>query len=315
MKKTILTFLVLSLAIFTSCSNDDKPSDEGKNTGNNEKEIHLKQIIDDNFYFIGIGRNKYGVEPVRLTRTQKTDFEEWVKDYNKIIKSNKKASDGIAGSKNDGAYTIFMNENGIEVQQLINMGLVGAIQLDAFYKKIMKIRSKRDLKDKIKLVEEGVRYLVGNPETTASWNANAFGKNVFGKYLVNTKSNASFYESYSDIISSKDEAKFNENLKKLINTTNRVFALKIKQYLVTGYIEELKMKDNFMASVIREVSEGFGLLYALSYAKNIEGKPYFSKNKALDMINNTNLWTLKNTSNKANIQKEAENIIKLFGVN
>ncbi len=282
MKKLVISMLAVSALALTSCGEHDHDLDNVKKVNKEVERIvgqlnDLKEANVDNLSPLGKG--------------SKTDLTAWKKELADNEKLTNDAEEGKAGKMMRGEKTMYLSDKGVETDQLIKKGLIGAYQLNGFNGAIMKGIGATTAEARENALDEGVAYLLGDYSKAKSKTKDEFNAegNGFGKYMVG------YPEIKEGIFTAIEEARANKDNKgkytaavvKLTDLANLVVAKRTVKYL-GDYVQALRKpfneekKEGLTAGNIHEISEGLGFAYSLQYAYNTKehGKFYLTAEEA-----------------------------------
>lgn len=309
MRKLVLFLFGLSLLGVSCSDNNDEPN---MPVNPDYKPVTLQGMVES-FKFIK------DVKVEDVAGTSLGDLEAWVKELNEITKMVNTAEKGKAGFLPDGEKKRYVNMNGIEVEQLIKKGLIGALQLDNFNKAIKSGVMGRDANARKEAVDMAVKYILGSekPKTKDEFNAEG---NAFGKYMMSVSGSTKFkgidkqiYEAIEMAKANVDNPeKYSEAVLMLNKYVETVIAFRAVHYLA-GYGAKIRVKDGFTGHNVHELSEGLGFAYALQYAYKPHGQFYLSPAEAKEFAK-VNLWDeAKDMSGNSFLDKQSEKIAQMFG--
>ena len=269
----------------------------------------------------------------------KQDFEDWItKQVEEVFPSeNTLASAGVPGQIADGTSTRYINGQGLEYDQMVGKGMIGALMTDQMLNNYLGIsvldvdNDSRNGNDNEIVVDgksytnmehkwdEAYGYLYGtaadksNPVPTAGSD-----DNFLNKYVGRVENDADFTGISQDIYDAfkkgraaivakaynvRDEqaAIIREKISTVIGVRS-VFYLQQAKFLLEQSTPE-------MGSVFHDLSEAYGFIYSLQFTRNPEtDSAYFSKSEVDGFLNDllddgpNGLWevtpaTLDNISN------------------
>ncbi len=310
MKKSILFLLGLSLLTIVSCSKDDeKPpvikTEFGKNPTN-------KADVDKIAGFFkhakagALNNIKAELEPSSIA-----DLEAWDAEYAKIKDLKTEAKQGVAGKLGKR----ILNAKGVETEQLIAKGLIGAFQLNGFNKASMEGVRAKDAKTRKEALNKAVAYLLGGLDLTKTKDDYKKMNNSFGKYMVGyPKKQIAIFTAINDAyVNADNAAKYNKALAELNKWATNVVAFRAVHYLA-GYGGKIKEKGGFTGDNVHELSEGLGFAYSLAFAYNYDKHtPYFTLKEAQEFTN-VDLWVEKDDkSGNSKLDLSSEKIASMFG--
>ncbi len=320
MKKTILFLFGLGV-LLTSCETDgDKPAPDPVpveptvKPNPDYKAITFEEMVKG-FKFID------GVSTADVTDKSISDMNAWVAELNVITKNLVKAEEGKAGYLPDGEKKRFLNAKGVETEQLIKKGLIGALQLNKFNEASRKAIMTKDVEECKKALAEAKKYLLGTATNKTTKDEYKKAGNAFGKYMMSTAGSTKYKDIHIQIFDLFEEAEKNTNnaglfantMTELNKKVTTVVAFRAVHYMAK-YAE--KIREDFTGKATHELSEGLGFAYSLQYAyTGTHQSPfYYLTAKEAKKIADVNLWTeAKDKSGKSLLDTEAERIAEMFG--
>lgn len=255
----------------------------------------------------------------------KADFERWINEQVTEVFSNENtlAEAGTAGQIADGSSTRYVNANGLELNQVVNKGLIGALMLDQIVNNYLSpaVLDEGDNRanNDSDVLETGQNYTTmehkwdeayGYLFAAASNIANpiaSIGANdsFLGKYVIRVESDPDFSGVAAELFSAFSLGRaaivaknytIRDTQADLIKTRlSEVMAIRSIYYLQQGKLS-LELRDPDYGAAFHDLSEGFGFIYGLRFTRRFENnEPYFSKAEVdgflNDLMGGTNgLW-------------------------
>ncbi|MXV37722.1 DUF4856 domain-containing protein [Flavobacteriaceae bacterium Ap0902] len=256
----------------------------------------------------------------------KNHFAEWIGNQtnNVFPNYNNPASAGVAGQVVLGDKTRYVNEKGIENNQMFAKSLIGALMADQALNNylstsVLDAGDNRANNDNNVTLEgkpytmmehkwdEAYGYIYGGEvENEADPNASDKVHNKFlHKYSLRVDQNTNFTGIADDIfqafkkgraaIVAKEYSVRDEQISILRKKISTVIAVRALHYIQSG---KSKIEQGTRTAAFHDLSEGVGFMYSLQFTQNPEtGNPYMSAeelNNALDMVlANDGLWTVE----------------------
>ncbi|MBS9774325.1 MAG: DUF4856 domain-containing protein [Tenacibaculum sp.] len=307
MKKIFLSIIAVSALFFTSCSSD------------NDGPIDVKSTIIEEI----IGAIKFVKDAdikSEVNKNAKKDLTDWAIEFEELKKLTDKAKKGKEGFLPDGEKKRFLNAKGIEVEQLIKKGLIGAFQLNGFNNALMLGVQVKEAKERKEALDKAVSYILGDykgePKSKDQFKAEG---NSFGKYMVSVSKSTKYkdidskiYETIKVASKNTNEAKvYNAALLELNDYVTKVVAFRGVHYLAK-YGEKIKEKNGFTGHNVHELSEGLGFAYSLQFAYNGKTHGYYLTSEEAKEFSTVNLWDEAEGKTSV-LAKGSEKIAKLFG--
>ena len=266
----------------------------------------------------------------------KADFETWiaVQVSEVFVAQNTIATTGNAGQLADGSSTRYVNGKGLEYDQALTKGLIGALMLDQIVNNYLSTAVLDDANNKADndadIVADGKSYTTmehkwdeaygylfgtalnaANPVSTIG-NDDAF----LNKYLGKVEGDADFtgiaqevYDAFklgrAAIVAKRYDVR-DAQVAILREKLSEIIGIRAVYYLQQG---KNALADQAYGSAFHDLSEGFGFIYSLRFTRMPAGDmPYFNKSEVDGFINSiygsTNgFWdldaaTLDNLSNQ-----------------
>jgi hypothetical protein len=256
----------------------------------------------------------------------KGDFDSWIAaQVNEVFPNwDTDASVGIAGKiqESGGGSTRYINAKGIEYNQLINKGLIGALMVDQILNGYLSpavldaatnvadnnadiLASGKDYTTMEHKWDEAFGYLYGNEEDISSPELNR--DSFLNKYLSRVEGDADFAGIAEEIynafklgraaIVGKDYNLRDEQAEILREKISEIVAIRAVYYLQQGK-EALSPNrpDSF-----HDLSEGIGFIYSLQFTrKSNSNASYFTKSEVDGFMNtlqaDTGFWGITTTT-------------------
>jgi len=243
----------------------------------------------------------------------KADFETWITAQVSEVfpNENQLASAGVAGQIADGSSTRYVNGKGLEYNQAVNKGLIGALMLDQMlnnYLGTSVLDEASNIEDNNNGTlsgtsnyttmehkwDEAYGYLFGNADNTAAPMSELGGSDSFlNKYLGRVEGDSDFVgiaqEVYDALklgraaIVAQNYTVRDEQAAIVRQKLSEVIAIRAVYYLQQG---KNAMADQQFGTAFHDLSEGFGFLYSLRFTRNPStANSYFSKSEVDGFIN------------------------------
>lgn len=253
--------------------------------------------------------------------------------------NNTAAAEGIAGTYMDGTKKRLVDGKGIEVDQVIQKGLMGAFLLDRILNEHLgdKVMKNNDLisKNNQKILLAGKNYteLEYHWDTAYGYlglnkpnNINSFWANYLSAQLTNTPLVNGMREKLDEAfrkgraaLTARDYNTVNEQIKIIRNGLNLVCSTR-----AVFYLNKRPAAGSNITSGFHAWSEGLGFIYALRFSKNENGQAIWTKAEvdalAAELIGNKGFWDesrLFNDSDTApgSLKTIAKKIANKYGFN
>lgn len=232
----------------------------------------------------------------------KAEFDAWIKEQVDVVFPNwaVDAAAGTAGKIQEagGGSTRYVNTKGLELNQAVNKGLIGALMADQMLNNYLStavldagtnvadndagtVAEGKDYTTMEHKWDEAFGYLYGTDNATSP----ALGADSFlNKYLARVENDADFagiaeivYEAFKlgrAAIIAKDYTLRDQQAEIIREKISEVIGVRAVYYLQQG-------KANLgtdMASAFHDLSEGFGFIYSLQFTRKPgTSAPYFTK--------------------------------------
>ena len=252
--------------------------------------------------------------------TIKADFETWIGESVSAVapRANDLAAPGEAGQIADGTSARYINGKGLELNQAVNKGLIGALMLDQMVNNylstsVLDAGENRTNNDE-GTVEEGevyttmehkwdeaYGYLFGTVADPANPLVDYGSDSFFGKYLSRVEDDSDFagiandvYEAFklgrAAIVAGDYEVR-DEQAKILRDKLSQVVGVRAVYYLQSGKNALPTDGSNNYGGAFHDLSEGFGFVYSLRFVRNGDSDtPVFTRTEVdgfIDQIYNT----------------------------
>jgi len=235
----------------------------------------------------------------------KADFESWMSSQVSEIFPNEQvlAEPGVAGQIADGSSTRYVSGKGLEYDQLVNKGLIGALMADQALNNylgtaVLDESTNREDNDNEVLADgknyttmehkwdEAYGYLYGTSVDPANPNATLGGDDSFlNKYLARVDNDEDFAGIAEDIynafklgraaIVAKDYELRDEQANIIREKVSLVIAVRAVHYLRSG---SAAIGNESYGPAFHDLSEGYGFIYSLQFTRQPNsGQPYFTK--------------------------------------
>jgi hypothetical protein len=280
-----------------SATGDDVSPFNNADLNNSTRSIRGKVAASNDFFASNT------VESVQ----RKQDFEDLIRAQVEEVYPNwnELASPGVAGQIADGSSVRYVNGGGLEYDQAVNKGLIGALMADQMINNYLSpdfLDSGSNRIDNDNEVarndngtdtqmehfwDEAYGYLYGTAQDVTNPTPTVGDDDAFlNKYLGRVEGDSDFAGIADDIfeaitlgraaiVAKNYEVRDQQSaeLRRLIST---VIAVRAVYYLQQGKIQ-LPTEGNNYGPTFHDLSEGFGFVYSLRFTRNPEtGASYFS---------------------------------------
>lgn len=242
----------------------------------------------------------------------RADFETWInKQVAEIFPNeNVAAAPGVAGQVADGGATRYVSGTGIEYDQLVNKGLIGALMVDQALNHylgtaVLDEGSNRDDNDNEVLAEgsnyttmehkwdEAYGYLYGTAADPADPNATIGRDDSFlNKYIGRMEGDEDFAGIAAEIfdafklgraaIVAKDYDLRDEQANIIREKISVAIAVRAVYYLQQA---KIAMAAKNFGTAFHDLSEGYGFIYSLQFTRRPNtNQPYFTKAEVDGML-------------------------------
>ncbi|MFT6837264.1 MAG: hypothetical protein ACJAUO_001294 [Sediminicola sp.] len=261
----------------------------------------------------------------------RADFDNWInKQVDEVFPNwNSPASAGVPGQIADGSATRYVNALGLEYDQMVIKGLIGALVIDQalnnYLSPVVLDEGNNRADNVMESVENGklyttmehkwdeaYGYVFGLNADPANPNADLGADSFLNKYIGRVESDEDFSGIANTIFDAfkLGRAAIVAGDYELRNTQAEIIKKKISEIVGIRAVYYLQQSK---ASLIQEVpaygtafhdlSEGYGFIYSLQFTRNpISDAPYFSKAEVdallLDLIDDgaNGLWDLQTST-------------------
>lgn len=247
--------------------------------------------------------------------TIKADFENWINEQvNEVFPNeNVLASAGIAGQIADGSSVRYINAKGLELNQAVNKGLIGALILDQIannYLSTAVLDEGGNLDDNDNGVladgenyttmehkwDEAYGYLFAAASNTANPIASLANNDSFlGKYIMRVEGDLDFTGVAGEIFSAiklgraaivaRNYAVRDLQADLIKTRLSEIVAIRAVYYMQQGK-NSLELPTPDYGAAFHDLSEGFGFIYSLRFTRDFEtNQPYFTESEVAGFIN------------------------------
>lgn len=235
----------------------------------------------------------------------KAEFEAWMSaQVSEVLpNANTVASAGVAGQIADGNSTRYVNGQGLEYDQLVNKGLIGALTADQMlnnYLSVSVLDEASNIEDNNNGVladgknyttmehkwDEAYGYIFGGVEDAANPLESLGDDDIFlNKYLGRVENTDQFSGIAEEIFNAfklgraaivAGEYDLRDAQADIIRQRiSEIIAIRAIYYLQNA---KVPLAAGEMGSVFHDLSEGYGFIYSLRFTRNPgTGAPYFTK--------------------------------------
>ena len=239
-----------------------------------------------------------------LSALIKADFEDWINAQVEEVfpNENEVAAAGQAGQIADGSSTRYVNNKGLEYNQAVNKGLIGALMVDQMlnnYLSTTVLDEGTNIEDNDNEVladgkdyttmehkwDEAYGYAYGTASDLTDPNKSIGSDDSFlNKYIGRVEGDEDFagiaVEIYDALklgraaIVAKEYDLRDEQAAIVRKAVSKVIAVRAVYYLQQG---KAGIEGNDLGGAFHDLSEGFGFIYSLQFTHNPDtGSPYFS---------------------------------------
>lgn len=268
----------------------------------------------------------------------RADFESWIQTQVDEVypRWNEAASEGVAGQIADGSSTRYIDSRGLEMNQLFNKSLIGALMVDQMLNNYISsnvLDQFEDANDTGTLVEgknytdmehdwdEAYGYAFGTAQDLTDPRPTIGADDSFlNKYIGRVEGDDDFAGITDDIyqalklgraaIVAKDYEVRNEQADVIRELVSKVIGVRAVYYLQQG---KNAVEANTFGTAFHDLSEGYGFIYSLQFTRQPESNaPYFTKAEVdaflVDLLDDgdNGLWNVTPTTLDAISQAIAE---------
>lgn len=256
----------------------------------------------------------------------KNEFETWIgKQVNEVFPNeNTAAAPGQPGQIADGSSTRYVNGQGLEYNQMVNKGLIGALMLDQALNNYLSVAvldeasNRADNEDGVVAEgksyttmehkwDEAYGYVYGTSADPADPNPTIGNDDSFlNKYIGRVEGDPDFAGIADDIynafklgraaIVEGDYDLRDEQAAIIREKLSTVIGVRAVYYLVQG-ANGLAATPQEFGPAFHDLSEGYGFIYSLQFTQNPStGQPYISRSDVQSFIDQmlageNGLWT------------------------
>lgn len=236
----------------------------------------------------------------------KTDFENWIAgQVNEVFENrNVAAFPGLPGQLPDGSSTRYVNANGLEYNQMVIKGLIGALMTDQMLNNylstsVLDEADNRANQDAL-ITEDGKSYttmehkwdeaygyLYGTSSDASNPNTDlGSADNFLNKYLNRVENDADFSGIAESVFNAFKKGRaaivagaydIRDEQAEIIRTEiSKVIGIRAVYYLVQAKFL-LEQPNPEMGAVFHDLSEAYGFIYSLAFTRqNGSDQPYFT---------------------------------------
>ncbi|WP_010517563.1 DUF4856 domain-containing protein [Croceivirga radicis] len=238
----------------------------------------------------------------------RADFNSWLQTQVEEVfpNWNTVATAGVAGQLADGASTRYVNAQGLEMNQVFNKSLIGALMVDQAINNYLSpdVLDAGDNPDNngAVITEEGKNYttmehkwdeaygyVFGQNADAANPNADLGADNFLNKYLGRVEGDADFAGIADDIfqafklgraaIVAKQYTVRDQQAVIIQDKISTIIGVRAIYYLQQAKLELEKESPSY-GTVFHDLSEGYGFIYSLQFTRDTSKEaPYFTKNQ------------------------------------
>ncbi|OQD42044.1 DUF4856 domain-containing protein [Croceivirga radicis] len=238
----------------------------------------------------------------------RADFNSWLQTQVEEVfpNWNTVATAGVAGQLADGASTRYVNAQGLEMNQVFNKSLIGALMVDQAINNYLSpdVLDAGDNPDNngAGITEEGKNYttmehkwdeaygyVFGQNADAANPNADLGADNFLNKYLGRVEGDADFAGIADDIfqafklgraaIVAKQYTVRDQQAVIIQDKISTIIGVRAIYYLQQAKLELEKESPSY-GTVFHDLSEGYGFIYSLQFTRDTSKEaPYFTKNQ------------------------------------
>lgn len=253
----------------------------------------------------------------------KADFERWINAQVTEVFPNEQvlASPGVAGQIADGTSVRYVNGKGLEYNQAVNKGLIGALMLDQALNNYLSTSVLDEADNRANnnngIVADGQNYttmehkwdeaygyLYGTSVSAADPNASIGADDSFlNKYLGRVEGDSDFSGIADEILDAfklgraaivAGEYELRDRQAAIISQKlSEIIAIRAVYYLQQARLV-LEGSNPAYGTAFHDLSEGFGFIYSLRFTRNGSGMPYFNRNEVDQLLDqlmaDTNGW-------------------------
>lgn len=308
-KTSLLALAVTSALSLTACSMDSTSGANGSSmiTANPAQNIKTIATLQSGFDS-KVAMAEYKKIKPNVASNAQGQIGDWIKGYSMAVNSGKTASNGVTGKypyqKAGKTKYRVLNEQGVEYNQLVKKGLIGAYQLQGALRQAGMIGNQPNQTT----LENVTALLLGDyKELAKDARDTKYDGNEFKKYMIKYKGLTNqLYDALAEAQANVDNTpQFKQAIMKAISAGYAGIATRSVYYLEKGASELAQGKGKF-ASAVHNTSEGLGMVYSLQYSG------LMSEAQINSFLTNLNLY---NTADAiAQLKQESALIQRTFNV-
>lgn len=243
----------------------------------------------------------------------RADFNTWLQvQVEEVFPNwNTVATPGVAGQLADGSSARYVNAQGLEMNQLFNKSLIGALMVDQAINNYLStaVLDAGDNPDNngAGITEEGKNYtamehkwdeaygyVFGQNADPANPNADLGADNFLNKYLGRVEGDADFAGIADDIfqafklgraaIVAKQYTVRDQQAEIIQDKISTIIGVRAVYYLQQAKLELQKESPSY-GTVFHDLSEGYGFVYSLQFTRDTSKQsPFFTKEQVDAML-------------------------------
>lgn len=244
----------------------------------------------------------------------KADFESWINEQVTEVFPNENtlATAGTAGQIADGSSVRYVNAKGLELNQAVNKGLIGALMLDQVVNNYLSpavldeadnvtnndndvVADGENYTTMEHKWDEAYGYLFAAATNTADPIASLAANDSFlGKYLMRVEGDTDFTGIAAELFSAfslgraaivaKDYTVRDSQADLIKTRLSEIMAIRAVYYMQQGKLN-LELSTPDYGAAFHDLSEGFGFIYSLRFTRRFESnQPYFTQSEVDGMI-------------------------------
>ncbi|NJB37495.1 DUF4856 domain-containing protein [Croceivirga sp. JEA036] len=243
----------------------------------------------------------------------RADFNSWLQvQVEEVFPNwNSVATAGVAGQLADGSSTRYVNAQGLEMNQLFNKSLIGALMVDQAINNYLStaVLDAGDNPDNngAGITEDGKNYttmehkwdeaygyVFGQNADAANPNADLGADNFLNKYLGRVEGDEDFAGIADDIfqafklgraaIVAKQYTVRDQQAELIQDKISTIIGVRAVYYLQQAKLE-LEKDSPAYGTVFHDLSEGYGFVYSLQFTRDTSKQsPYFNKEQVDEML-------------------------------
>jgi len=305
--------IAMAEALISELKNPSKTAEELLEMFSNSAATSMNESTKSIKSKVAASKDFFSTNPAESAKI-KADFENWMQAQvsEVFLHSEALAAPGKAGQIVDGTSARYINSKGLEYNQAVNKGLIGALMVDQMLNNylsatVLDEADNRELNDAKTVTngenytamehnwDEAYGYLFGAASNTANPLENLGEDSFLNKYLARVNDDSDFSNFAQDIYDAfklgraaivEGDYKLRDEQANIIrDLISQVIAIRAVFYLQAGKNALPADGSNNYGSAFHDLSEGYGFIYSLRFTRKPNtNQPYFTKTEVDEFL-------------------------------